>query len=221
MGRQASAAVKHRWSVFLYVPNVVGYLRIILSIAAFTRWRSPRVFFTLYLLGFILDAADGLAARILQQSTEFGAQLDMVTDRVATGALLCVLASLYPNAAPVCVALAFLDGYSHWMQMVAGVVAGAESHKTATTGRMLSWYYSRPVLTVVCSLNEMCFLMLYIKAFDSGPWAWKGVRAFDIILAVSAPVCVLKQVISVAQLFSAHNTIAGAIGKQRRVVDLQ
>lgn len=207
------ADIRTRWPAALFVPNLVGYARILLTVLAFLDWRSPTHFFWFYYFGFALDAMDGLAARVLGQSSEFGAQLDMLTDRCATGALLTLLATLYGSWAPLFLALIFLDGYSHWLQMLAGYCAGSESHKTAGRGRLLALYYWRPVLTVVCSLNEMCFLMLYVKAFISGPMLFRGIYAADALLYVSIPVCALKQIISITQVFSAHFTISDALAE--------
>lgn len=206
-----------RWPAAVYVPNLIGYARIILTALAFSDWRSPHRFFWLYYFGFVLDAFDGLAARMLNQSSVFGAQLDMITDRCATGALLTLLATLYPSEyAPLFVGLIFLDGYSHWLQMLAGFVKGDGngSHKTAGRGRLLNLYYWRPVLTVVCSLNEMAFLMLYLKAFDvQGPQLSYSIpiSSVDIVLYSSAPVAILKQFISITQVISAHDTISDAL----------
>lgn len=204
-----------RWPAWLYVPNIVGYVRIVFTIIAFYDWRTPGHFFWYYYFGFALDAVDGLAARVLKQSSEFGAQLDMLTDRCATGALLTLLSTLYSKYAPLLVSLIFLDGFSHWMQMVAGVCAGSSSHKTAGRGKLLNFYYWRPVLTVVCSLNEMCFLMLYVKAFTRGPMLFgSNIAAADVMLICAAPVCVLKQVVSVIQVLSAHYTIVDALDRR-------
>lgn len=202
---------RRHWPVWLYIPNVIGYLRIILSAIAFANYRNSNIFFLYYFVGFVLDGADGLAARKLDQSSEFGAQLDMLTDRCATAALLAVLADLYRNSAPLCFALIFLDGYSHWMQMVAGMCAATSSHKYATRSRILKLYYWRPCLTVVCSLNEMCFLMLYMKAFTQGPLLMGRVPLFDVVLYSAAPICVLKQFISLSQIASAHETIIDSL----------
>ena len=42
----------------------------------------------LFQLSGLLDAVDGHAARLLNQSSKFGAMLDMLTDRCATMCLL-------------------------------------------------------------------------------------------------------------------------------------
>ena len=69
-------------SVFLYVPNLIGYFRIISALASFYFAKDqPLLFLALYALSYLLDAADGPAARYLKQTSMFGAMLDMVTDR--------------------------------------------------------------------------------------------------------------------------------------------
>lgn len=64
---------------------------------------------------------------------------------------------------------------------------------------------------MVCSLNEMCFLMLYVKAFMKGPMLFGNVSAADFVLYGSLPVCVLKQIISLGQIKSAHDSISEAL----------
>lgn len=76
--------------ILLYVPNLIGYARILLLI--FTYWFMVdhyiiSIFF--YSLSSILDAFDGYYARKLNQSSKFGGLLDMLTDRGAT-ACLCM-----------------------------------------------------------------------------------------------------------------------------------
>jgi CDP-diacylglycerol--inositol 3-phosphatidyltransferase len=69
-------------NVWLFVPNLIGYARILLMLGCFAISKtSPRTAVAMYLTSFLLDAADGYAARLLGQSSKFGAVLDMVTDR--------------------------------------------------------------------------------------------------------------------------------------------
>jgi len=53
--------------------------------------------------------------------SDFGAALDMLTDRLSTGALLTLLSHFYPVYASLFLCLIVLDGYSHWLQMAAYV----------------------------------------------------------------------------------------------------
>lgn len=208
-------ARRRRLPVALYAPNVIGYVRIVLSALAFAHHREPETFAAYYTAAFVLDAADGLAARLLGQASSFGALLDMLTDRCATAALLTVAAAARRAAAPALLALAFLDGYSHWLQFAAGLVSRAESHKSAGRGAALAWYYWRPVLTFVCTLNEFCFIAFYMDAAGAGgPPVVSGWSAAEVVFAACAPVCALKQAISVRQIFSAHYTIRDALAAE-------
>ena len=116
----ASAATGRTTPVWLFVPNLIGYVRILSALAAFplafspTRWHY---FFWLYGVSYALDAVDGVAARALGQTSRFGAVLDMVTDRFCTAGLLAVLARLLPDWSAVFVFLLILDISSHWVQM--------------------------------------------------------------------------------------------------------
>ena len=102
-------------SVFLYVPNLIGYLRVILGFVGYGMALSDyRVTVGCYLLSQLLDAADGYAARALGQSSTFGAVLDMVTDRASTTCLCVILGHFYPDYILGFTALVTLDMFSHW-----------------------------------------------------------------------------------------------------------
>jgi CDP-diacylglycerol--inositol 3-phosphatidyltransferase len=60
-------------TVLLYVPNLIGYARVVLMLASFFfAFDRPLVFLGLYWMSFLLDAADGHAARLLNQSSKVG-----------------------------------------------------------------------------------------------------------------------------------------------------
>ena len=62
--------------VLLYVPNLIGYARIILLFLSLrTMLTDPYTTAALYMLSALLDAFDGMAARKLNQCTKFGAML--------------------------------------------------------------------------------------------------------------------------------------------------
>ena len=78
-------------NIFLFVPNLIGYARIILALASFyTMPIRPITTLVLYFLSAFLDVFDGYAARRFNQSTRFGAMLDQLTDRCGTMCLLFV-----------------------------------------------------------------------------------------------------------------------------------
>ena len=80
-------------SVWLYLPNLIGYARVVTILGAAACGTDAALttpFFLLYAVSYLLDAFDGPAARYLGQTSRFGAVLDMVTDRVSTALLLGV-----------------------------------------------------------------------------------------------------------------------------------
>mmetsp|Transcript_6459 Transcript_6459/g.10854 ORF Transcript_6459/g.10854 Transcript_6459/m.10854 type:complete len:175 (+) Transcript_6459:80-604(+) len=92
--------------VLLYVPNLIGYLRVICTVLSLIlmisfpqRWIIAVI---LYVASFVGDLFDGMAARKFDQCSLFGGLLDMVTDRCSTAGLLCALSHEH-NERPVLV----------------------------------------------------------------------------------------------------------------------
>ena len=85
--------------VLLYVPNLIGYGRVVLTLVSFLLmiFQPSRWFLALwlYIASFVGDLFDGLAARKFDQCSTYGGLLDMVTDRCATTGLLFILAGEY------------------------------------------------------------------------------------------------------------------------------
>ncbi|KAI5466954.1 CDP-alcohol phosphatidyltransferase-domain-containing protein [Mariannaea sp. PMI_226] len=160
-------------NIFLFWPNIIGYSRIVLAIASlYYMPLHPRTCSFLYSVSCLLDALDGYLARVFEQSTRFGAVLDMVTDRCTTACLLVFLASAFPRWAIIFQGLIALDLASHYMHMYATlVVSGTDSsHKNIDKSKswLLNLYYTnKTVLFVFCALNEVFFIALYLLSFSS------------------------------------------------------
>ncbi|MQL77915.1 hypothetical protein Taro_010334, partial [Colocasia esculenta] len=78
----ADAPKDNATSVYLYIPNIIGYMRILMNFVAFTLcFTNKKLFVVLYFISFVLDGLDGWFARRLNQVSTLGAALDMVTDR--------------------------------------------------------------------------------------------------------------------------------------------
>ncbi|EEB05972.1 CDP-diacylglycerol-inositol 3- phosphatidyltransferase Pis1 [Schizosaccharomyces japonicus yFS275] len=217
---------KNEPNVYLFVPNLIGFSRVILVLVSlyFMSWH-PNYSTVLYLVSSLLDAFDGWAARRLGQTTNFGAILDMVTDRCATSCLLCFLSSAYPKYTVVFQLLVSLDLASHYMHMYATLHLGAKSHKTMTKKHnwMLRMYYgNNKVLFLFCAANEMFFVALYLLSFAPRTPPRLGYLAVPtfiskrgvlplsyptLMAAVCGPICFAKQVINVVQLANAANSL--------------
>lgn len=186
--------------VLLFIPNLIGYTRILTAVLSFVCMKKyPVAMLTLYGISGFLDAFDGWAARKFDQGTRFGAVLDMVTDRCATTSLTCYLCVLYPDYFLFWQLMVSLDLTSHYMHMYAMTTSGSTSHKNvdAKQSRILNLYYTnRKVLFGVCLLNELFYVAVYLHSFN---FFWLGTA----LAWVSAPVWLFKQVANVIQLRAA------------------
>ncbi|ESK96838.1 cdp-diacylglycerol-inositol 3-phosphatidyltransferase [Moniliophthora roreri MCA 2997] len=227
-----ATASSYSENVFLFVPNLIGYTRIILA-AVSIHYMSyhPIYCTTAYVISCLLDAADGLAARKLKQSSKFGACLDMVTDRCTTTCLLCYLSIAYPTYAIFFQALITLDFSSHYMHMYSSLLTGSESHKRVTSdvSRILRWYYTKKwVLFLICAANELFFVALYLVKWTSSELSaipFVGIYVPSVIAQIpiakfvawcTLPVCALKNVINLVQLWKASKVIVGVDLAERR-----
>ncbi|KAI9817542.1 MAG: CDP-diacylglycerol-inositol 3-phosphatidyltransferase [Pycnora praestabilis] len=160
-------------NIFLFYPNIIGYSRIVLALASlYYMPLHPRTCSLLYSVSCLLDALDGYAARYFNQSTKFGAVLDMVTDRCTTACLLVFLSSAWPRWSLLFQGLISLDFASHYMHMFATLSMGeaGQSHKKVdkSRSRILNLYYNnKTVLFIFCALNEVFFIALYLLSFSS------------------------------------------------------
>ncbi|KAG8912321.1 CDP-diacylglycerol-inositol 3-phosphatidyltransferase, partial [Tulasnella sp. 417] len=179
-------------NVFLFVPNLIGYGRILLAGLALNYMKShPKVCTALYGLSCLLDAFDGMAARALGQTSKFGAVLDMVTDRCTTACLLCFLSSAYPSYALLFQFLITLDFSSHYMHMYSSLVTGARSHKLVTSdvSRILWYYYNDPTtLFLFCAGNELFFVALYLVHWPQSSVGWPFTSLAASFLEFAVPV---------------------------------
>ncbi|GAA49864.1 CDP-diacylglycerol--inositol 3-phosphatidyltransferase [Clonorchis sinensis] len=107
-----------------------------------------------YVVSGLLDAVDGYAARALNQSSRFGAMLDMLVDRCATMCLLACLATFYPNYVFLFQISMLVDIASHWLHLHTSVAVGRQTHKAIdlSGNPVLRLYYRNksPELPLTC-----------------------------------------------------------------------
>lgn len=213
-------------NVFLFIPNLIGYARIVLAISSFYFMPTDYVLTTItYLTSGLLDAFDGYAARYFNQSTMFGAMLDMLTDRCVTTALQVMLALFYPNYTFVFQILVCLDISSHWIHVQSSLLKGGASHKKIDLSGnffLRIYYRSRVVLFLMCAGNELFFCMLYLIHFTSGPLVSVGNISFGLWVAMAwltLPICIVKQIISVIQLIVACINTANLDESEREKIN--
>ena len=212
-------------NVYLFVPNLIGYLRVVFALLSFSVARKdPARCVALYLASFACDELDGRFARQFDQTSTFGAVLDMVTDRVATSCLLALLCSLYSAWQPLLMVLLGLDIFSHWFQMYATLAMGASTHKDINSRSMIVrlYYQHRLFMGFCCVCVEVLYLLLYLLAQPSfKEWALVSVpqcivgflpvamltngkvSALVLLALAAVPGFAIKQLINVEQLRTA------------------
>ncbi|KAJ7903410.1 phosphatidylinositol synthase [Mycena olivaceomarginata] len=217
-------------NVFLFVPNLIGYARIILaSVALYYMSSDPNYCMVAYCASCLLDALDGYAARKFDQRSQFGAVLDMVTDRCTTSCLLCYLSSAYPDYALYFQFLIALDFSSHYMIMYSTLVTGSSSHKDITNdvSAILRLYYTnKTVLFLTCAGNELFFVSLYLMKWTETPiglpeisilpWSTSSLTYAGLLALCTSPVCFLKNVFNAIQLWKASKILVGVDLAERR-----
>ncbi|VDM32289.1 unnamed protein product [Hydatigera taeniaeformis] len=217
-------------SVFLFVPNLIGYVRILLLLyACWYMPTDPVRAVVSYLLSALLDAVDGHTARLLDQSTKFGAALDMLSDRCTTMCLLFTLGVFYPHYLFFFQLSACIDITSHWLFVQSSIQSGSSSHKTiGIDGNPLLriYYANRTILFIMCAGNELFYAMLYVLHFTEGPYCKSrptncrkmvfGLGLYLMILYLSLPIALLKTLVGIVHLYTAAINVASIDAFERK-----
>uniref|UniRef100_A0A8C6WNS8 CDP-diacylglycerol--inositol 3-phosphatidyltransferase n=1 Tax=Neogobius melanostomus TaxID=47308 RepID=A0A8C6WNS8_9GOBI len=205
----------------MFVPNLIGYARVVLALICFfllpcCPW--PAIF--CYLLNVLLDEFDGHAARALNQSTKFGAMMDMLTDRCATMCLLVNLSLLYPAYTFLFQLSMCLDISSHWLHLHSSTIKGSVSHKSIDlSGNPILRDIPTFILLLLfpaCSVcdvrgNELFFCLLYLLHHIEEPAGW-----LYALLLVCALIALAKAAISVVHLVTASQNMAALDTAERQ-----
>ncbi|KAK2168626.1 hypothetical protein LSH36_15g03061 [Paralvinella palmiformis] len=210
-------------NIYIFVPNLIGYVRVILALIAFYYMPTDCVMATsCYIISGLLDAVDGHAARMLNQSSRFGALLDMVTDRCATMCLLVVLCLFYPAYTFLFQLSMIIDIASHWIHVQSSLMKGIDSHKKMdlSANPILRHYYNnKKVLFLACAGNELFYSMLYLMHFTPGPMLPLGPLSFGLwtlICIICAPIAFAKTGVSLVQLYAACENVTSLDIEERK-----
>ncbi|XP_011632698.1 CDP-diacylglycerol--inositol 3-phosphatidyltransferase isoform X1 [Pogonomyrmex barbatus] len=186
-------------NIFLFVPNIIGFGRVILALISFYFMRTDYIIATwCYVISSLLDAIDGHAARYYNQSTKFGAILDQLTDRIGTTCLMVTLCLFYPAYTFWFQLSISIDIACHWIYLHTTLLQGKTSHKFIDMSEnpiMRLYYTNRIVLFFMCAGNEAFYAGLYLLHFTEGP-IFAGISLYRLIVYLSAPVALVKAAIS-------------------------
>eukprot|EP00922_Rhytidocystis_sp_ex-Travisia-forbesii_P063562 GHVS01094545.1.p1 GENE.GHVS01094545.1~~GHVS01094545.1.p1 ORF type:complete len:216 (+),score=11.83 GHVS01094545.1:154-801(+) len=194
-----------RFSVFFYVPNVIGYLRICLVALSvcFSSYYSFLPTVILYTCSQFLDAVDGWIARRLDQATLFGAVLDQLTDRMSTLCLYILNIAAHPSYITGILLLCVIDMSGHWIHTLSSALCGKPSHKAITDGNfLLRFYYQQPsVMFLTHGSYELFWLSLFVISRDVPPSA-------IYVLMVATPLMLFKCYTNIAQCIHGARILA-------------
>jgi CDP-diacylglycerol--inositol 3-phosphatidyltransferase len=210
--------------VLLFIPNLIGYFRVICTLTSLTLMicvpSTWLLAILLYLSSFILDLFDGMAARKLNQTSSFGGLLDMITDRCSTLGLLYVLGT--ETSTPLFrlgfLMLIILDISSHWCQQFSTTALQPTAHhksEASNAGRffLVQWYYKYYWFFGYLCVGAEVFWICRYSMVHVDPSSALSVLV-HVLAAVFAPGCVMKQIINVFQLTSACHAVASYDAKE-------
>lgn len=162
----------------------------------------------LYSASYLLDAIDGLAARLFNQTSLLGTMLDQLTDRISTMALLMTLGHLYTNHFFIIQFLLALDITSHWLHFFSANIQGKASHKKfdGEANHLMKLYYeNKLILTTVCAMEQIFYCSLLLYKFESELLG--NYLLWPII--VSLPALVFKNFLNLLQIQGACKVMVG------------
>lgn len=198
-------------TIFLFVPNLIDYGRVVFAFAAFYFMQTNyKLAAFLYLLSGFLDAFDGHAARMLNQGSKLGAMLDQLIDRFTTMCLMAALCYFYPKYMLFFQFSMTVDIVSHWFHLQSSLMKGSGSHKVLDLSAnpiLRHYYHNKIILFLMCAGNELFYCLLYIKYFTDGP----SVGNLGLVTALLYPcgvIAVMKIIISFLQLYAAMANVA-------------
>ncbi|KAI8023730.1 CDP-diacylglycerol--inositol 3-phosphatidyltransferase 1 [Camellia lanceoleosa] len=216
-GREIYSMAKNsrprKLSVYLYIPNIIGYIRVLMNCFAFyICFSDKKLFSVLYFVSFVCDALDGWFARKFNQVSTFGAVLDMITDRISTACLLVILSQIY-RPGLVFLSLLALDIASHWLQMYSTFLVGKVSHKDvsdSTNWLFKAYYGNRIFMCYCCVACEVLYIILFLLAKNQNENlknvimdATKQNSVLSVLLVLLVVGWAIKQAVNVIQIKTA------------------
>ncbi|TNV73142.1 hypothetical protein FGO68_gene2396 [Halteria grandinella] len=166
----------------LFVPNVLGYIRFLTILASWPfAMTDPQTFLALYATSYLLGAIDGPLAKLLNQQSFFGTQLDILMSRFATSSLIFAVLKL--GLAVIkdewermkfafFFATVFLSDFvSYWFQVYSSYLLDEESHVTPVKiVQTILWILKLPGIAL--AMNAMAELYVvdhYLAFFPNHP----------------------------------------------------
>ncbi|KAF5140156.1 phosphatidylinositol synthase [Vairimorpha ceranae] len=174
-------------SVLLNIPNLVGYIRLLLLVIGI--FQDTKLFLTLYAISSSLDFLDGYLARMFNQESVLGACLDMFTDRISTVIISLRIMKEKKQMQKFISLYVLIDLFSHFTHFYISSLDNVH-HKNANN-IILKVYYYKPFLCLICFFSE-CFFIHTLSEYK-----------FGIIYRFTYYCTVMKMIFHIVQLIDA------------------
>lgn len=187
--------------IFLLIPNLVCYLRLVLlSLFVLSISICPWLGLVFLTSSVLLDGLDGSLARKLNQTSRLGHIIDFTVDRVTL--ILSVYVILYycPQYYLILCFIVLLDISSHFFHLNTSHFQGKANHKIImpSMSKPLKWYYSnRIVLFFTCFFHDIFWEFILADHFYPNH-VW-----IKTIIYISCPGFAFKTMIHIVQLVTA------------------
>ncbi|CAL5354964.1 unnamed protein product [Camellia sinensis] len=219
-GREIYSMAKNsrprKLSVYLYIPNIIGYIRVLMNCFAFyICFSDKKLFSVLYFVkvlnawmcgfSFVCDALDGWFARKFNQVFR---PLERFWTWLQIGLALLVY---WPGL--VFLSLLALDIASHWLQMYSTFLVGKVSHKDvkdSTNWLFKAYYGNRIFMCYCCVACEVLYIILFLLAKNQNENlknvimnATKQNSVLSVLLVLLVVGWAIKQAVNVIQIKTA------------------
>eukprot|EP01056_Protomagalhaensia_sp_Gyna25_P005980 Protomagalhaensia_sp_Gyna_25__5979@NODE_928_length_2402_cov_153_755819_g734_i0_p2_GENE_NODE_928_length_2402_cov_153_755819_g734_i0NODE_928_length_2402_cov_153_755819_g734_i0_p2_ORF_typecomplete_len218_score11_13CDPOH_P_transf/PF01066_21/8_4e13CDPOH_P_transf/PF01066_21/8_3e03_NODE_928_length_2402_cov_153_755819_g734_i044697 len=188
--------------IVFYYPNLIGYVRILLSILTVAifplhYWGAALC----YTVSQSLDAVDGHVARAFNQASLMGASMDQLTDRMSTVGTFLLLAAAYPHMTLVLFLVAVADIAGHWIYVHAQALRGSKSHKNVPPSLyFLKVYYENKSVMFICHLSYETLLFSVLMLTRTSASNADG-KLLLLLAIITVPLAIFKFITNVYQLF--------------------
>jgi len=158
-------------NVLLFVPNLIGYLRLALIFAScYWMLTEPvKAALCFALNKFLLDDLDGIAARRLHQVSLFGTTLDPILDQTSFIVWVSGVSMLYSESSFWLLSFLTLDTVKMMVKVNCSLLLGEEDNKASYGSAIVRFYYSQLGLHTLLYGSDSFFIALYLRHFNPGP----------------------------------------------------
>ncbi len=190
--------------VLLYLPNIVGYIRIVLILLGLSIFHQyPVMGYFILGLSAGLDMLDGFLARIFNQTSKFGAILDYALDRATTACYYFIISIVYPDLWIPSILLLNLDIIGHYFHLQSSHVQNKSSHKNSEDDDpwiIRMYFINRFVLTASCLTSDLFLFFLFLYKFYPNPLVMAS-------MLFCLPGFVFKNCVNIAKIFRSSSIL--------------